>query len=61
MTVTYKKEPSEKAKVILDALQKAVTKELEKKRKLGHYAVFWDGEKPVLVGEDAPTRQVAEE
>ena len=54
MNVTYKREPSEKAKVILAALQDAVTAELEKKRRLGHYAVLWDGEKPVFVGDDAP-------
>ena len=57
MTVTYKKEPSQKAKEILEALQDAVTVELERKRKLGHYAVFWDGEKPVLIGDDAPRGQ----
>ncbi|CAM2006380.1 hypothetical protein [Acanthopleuribacter pedis] len=56
MTVTYRTEPSKKAKVILDALQKAVIKELDRKRKLGHYAVFWDGEKPLFVGDDAPFR-----
>ncbi len=39
---------------ILDCLRLAVAKTLERKRRLGHYAVFWDGEKPVLVGEDAP-------
>ena len=57
MKVTYKKEPSEKAKVILEALQRAVTAELERKRRLGHYVVLWDGEKPVLVGDDAPKMQ----
>ena len=32
---------------ILKALQEAVHEALEKKRKLGQYAVVWDGEKPV--------------
>jgi len=34
-----------------------VSKELERKRKLGHYAVIWDGEKPVLLGADAPVEK----
>ncbi|MDJ0837679.1 MAG: hypothetical protein QNK37_14280 [Acidobacteriota bacterium] len=57
MSVTYKNEPSEKTKIILAALQDAVTSELERKRKLGHYAVLWDGEKPIFVGDDAPENQ----
>jgi hypothetical protein len=43
-----------KSQAVLDCLRLAVAKTLERKRRLGHYAVFWDGEKPVLVGEDAP-------
>ena len=38
----------------LDALQAAVTEELDKKRRLGHYAVVWQDGKPVAIGEDAP-------
>ena len=57
MSVTYKKEPSGKTKIILAALQDAVTSELERKRQLGHYAVLWDGEKPILVGDDPPSNQ----
>jgi len=33
--------PSAQALTILSALQSAVTKTLETKRRLGHYAVFW--------------------
>jgi hypothetical protein len=29
---------------------------LEKKKRLGHYAVLWEDGKPVLIGEDAPQR-----
>ncbi|MDO9105783.1 MAG: hypothetical protein Q7U57_12590 [Methylovulum sp.] len=43
-----------KAQAMLDCLQQAVADTLERKRRLGHYAVLWDGNKPVLVGEDAP-------
>ena len=38
----------------LDALKKAVAEELERKRRLGHYAVVWRDGKPVAIGEDAP-------
>jgi hypothetical protein len=46
--------PSDKSMKILEALKKAVAETLERKRKLGHYAVIWDGKKPVLRGDDAP-------
>jgi hypothetical protein len=39
---------------MLDSLQLAVTKMLERKRRLGHYVVQWSGNAPVFVGEDAP-------
>ena len=46
--------PSEKSKEILKSLKKAVAETLERKRKLGQYAVIWDGQKPVQRGGDAP-------
>jgi hypothetical protein len=27
---------------------------LEKKKRLGHYAVLWEDGRPVLIGKDAP-------
>ncbi|MGM1052514.1 MAG: hypothetical protein ACQEXO_08990 [Pseudomonadota bacterium] len=39
---------------MLDSLRAAVAETLERKRRLGHYAVIWQDGKPVLVGEDAP-------
>ncbi len=53
MKITSKAKLSEKGQVILDSLQKAVTQALEKKRRLGHYAVIWRDGKPVMIGEDA--------
>jgi hypothetical protein len=42
----------------LDALQRAVTEELERKRRLGQYAVVWQDGKVVCVGgDDAPAPQ----
>jgi hypothetical protein len=40
--------------IMLDCLRRAVSQALERKRRLGQYAVFWDGKGPVAVGEDAP-------
>lgn len=39
---------------MLDSLRAAVSETLERKQRLGHYAVIWQDDKPVLVGEDAP-------
>jgi hypothetical protein len=40
-------EVSPEGQDILDAARKAVADAFERKRKLGQYAVVWDGEKPV--------------
>ncbi|MEN9865676.1 MAG: hypothetical protein RL748_1266 [Pseudomonadota bacterium] len=42
------------AQVMLDSLRLAVSKALERKRRLGQYAVFWQDGAPVFIGEDAP-------
>jgi hypothetical protein len=39
---------------ILDALQQAVTAELDRKARLGHYVVIWQDGRVVLQGPDAP-------
>lgn len=39
---------------MLRALQQAVVKNLEKKQKLGQYAVVWRNGRPVQTGPDAP-------
>ena len=43
----------------LDALQRAVTRALERKRRLGQYAVFWENGRVIFDGPDAPTEQEA--
>ena len=55
MNAIHKTTPSEKSKAILKTLKKTVAETLERKRKLGQYAVIWDGKKPVQTGADAPT------
>ena len=42
------------AQKTLDALRKAVSDTLERKRRLGHYAIVWRDGEPVAIGEDAP-------
>lgn len=54
MKIKKSSAPSPRAQRILESLRRAVREELERKRRLGHYAVFWENGKPVLRGEDAP-------
>ena len=41
----------------LEALRRAVAQALERKRRLGQYAVFWKNGRVVFVGPDAPEEQ----
>ena len=59
MNATLKKKPSKEGQILLDTLQKAVTEALEKKKRLGHYAVVWKDGKPVATGDDAPQNKSA--
>ena len=59
MNITHNNKLTEEDQIVLDALKSAVANALEKKRKLGQYAVIWDGEKPVLSGADAPEENKA--
>ncbi len=50
-----KKDMEKKAQQIAKALNRSVTAALEKKRRLGQYAVVWDGEKVVrILPDDMP-------
>lgn len=42
------------AQQLLAALQATATSTLERKRRLGHYAVVWQDGRPVAIGEDRP-------
>lgn len=53
MNETQKKIPSQEGQLLLNTLQKAVTDALEKKRRLGQYAVVWRDGKPTIVGSDS--------
>ncbi|MEO0644684.1 MAG: hypothetical protein AAFZ17_00800 [Cyanobacteria bacterium J06650_10] len=39
---------------ILEVLRQVAADTLERKRRLGHYAVVWRDGRPVAIGEDAP-------
>ena len=53
MTETTKK-PTPKSIEILNTLRTVAVKTLENKKRLGQYAVIWEDNKPVLIGEDKP-------
>ena len=54
MKPTRKTTPSPEGQKELEILREAVAKALEKKRRLGQYAVVWQNGKPVMTGADAP-------
>lgn len=39
---------------ILETLKRVAANTLERKRRLGHYAVIWQDGRPMTIGEDAP-------
>jgi len=45
---------AQETQAVWDALRKAVAKTLERKRRLGQYAIVWSGNAPIAIGEDAP-------
>jgi len=53
MNTSLKTNPSEESRILLDTLKTAVAHALEKKRRLGQYAVIWKNGKPVRIGADA--------
>ncbi len=48
--MTISLEDSAKGQAALNALQRAVAKALDKKQRLGQYAVVWQDGKPVIIG-----------
>jgi len=42
------------ADITLQVLRKAIADTLDRKRRLGHYAVIWREGKAIAIGEDAP-------
>ncbi|NYT62068.1 hypothetical protein H0A66_07010 [Alcaligenaceae bacterium] len=48
---------NEEDRKVLESLQKSVTKALDRKRRLGQYAVVWKDGKPFYIGSNPPTEQ----
>lgn len=46
---------AQETQAILDCLRQTAVKTLERKRRLGHYAVVWQNHAAVTIGEDAPS------
>ncbi len=61
MSVTPKKTLSKEGQILLGSLQKAVAQTLEKKKRLGQYAVVWRNGRPVMIGEDVPQDKTGNE
>lgn len=55
MSVQSHPTPSPDTLAMLECLRQAVAKTLERKRRLGQYAVQWLDNAPVAVGADAPS------
>jgi len=53
MNISIIAEPSEESQVMLDSLKTAVAHALEKKRRLGQYAIIWKNGKPVRIEADS--------
>ncbi len=56
MNIVRKAVPSPEGQRQLESLRRAVAHALERKRRLGQYAVIWRNGKPATEGEDAPDR-----
>ena len=54
MNASLKKAPSEEGRILLETLRMAVSQILDKKKRLGQYALIWKDGKPVAMGDDAP-------
>jgi len=54
MNTTVKQEPSKEGRELLEGLRQSVANALERKRRLGQYAVTWQDGKPLARGDDAP-------
>jgi len=49
--------PTEDSQIMLKTLKEAVKKTLDRKRRLGQYAVVWSDDKAVLIGDENMDRK----
>ena len=43
--------------IMIDTLKQVAAETLDRKRRLGHYAVIWQDGKAIAIGEDAPVQR----
>ncbi len=60
MSQSIETTPSRESQIMLDTLKTAVTHTLEKKRRLGQYAVVWEDGRPIRIEGDAIGSRVHE-
>ncbi|MDY0226438.1 MAG: hypothetical protein EOM37_09420 [Proteobacteria bacterium] len=44
--------PSKESMIVLESLRKAVAEALDRKKRLGQYAVVWQDGQPTIIGDD---------
>jgi len=59
MNLLFEESPSEESLQMLACLRAAVSKALERKLRLGEYAVVWENGQPVFLGENPPLQEDA--
>ncbi len=52
MNTSLKTTSSEESRILLDTLKTAIAHALERKRRLGQYAIIWKNGKPARIGAD---------
>jgi hypothetical protein len=55
--ITSNQTPSPDSQIMLETLKTAVKKALDKKKRLGQYAVVWSDNKPAFLGEEIPDEE----
>ena len=54
MIEQFNSTPDPDTQAMLECLRQTAEKTLERKRRLGHYAIIWKNNAPIAIGEDAP-------
>lgn len=52
MKIIFDCPPSQESMIVLESLRKTVAKTLDRKKRLGQYAVVWQDGNPAIIGGD---------
>lgn len=58
MNLSFEESPSEESLRILECLRVAVANALERKQRLGQYAVVWEDGYPAFIGGDPSRKEI---